>query len=226
MATDLAEFVGAAVGINLLFGVPLLPAGLITAVVAFLILGLQQRGYRRFELAIIALLALVVLGFRVLLRCRSARPSTARCAACCPACGGAGTSPHRRDHRRDRHAARGLPALGADQRPGAVPRRRERRTLLRFEQIGLPHRPGAGRAGQPGHAVRRRRSFHTPGLTGLSDLGRSTPTGHLAGGGAALAFGVALMASGPSSSSVGTYAGQIVMAGFINWRIPLWPAAR
>src|SRR5208282_2095621 len=63
MATDLAEFVGAAVGINLLFGVPLPAAGLITAAVAFVILGLEQRGYRRFELAIIALLGLVGLGF-------------------------------------------------------------------------------------------------------------------------------------------------------------------
>jgi manganese transport protein len=47
---------------------------------------------------------------------------------------------------------------------------------------------------------------------------------HLAtqvGGAAALAFGVALMASGLSSSSVGIYAGQVVMAGFMNWRIPL-----
>ena len=63
MATDLAEFVGAAIGINLIFGVPLLAAGLITAVVAFVILGLEQRGYRRFELAIVALLALVGLSF-------------------------------------------------------------------------------------------------------------------------------------------------------------------
>ncbi len=63
MATDLAEFVGAALGLNLVFGVPLLPAGLITAVVAFVILALEQRGYRRFELAIIALLALVGAGF-------------------------------------------------------------------------------------------------------------------------------------------------------------------
>ncbi|HEY4994606.1 MAG TPA: Nramp family divalent metal transporter, partial [Nakamurella sp.] len=63
MATDLAEFVGAAVGLNLLFGVPLLPAGLITAVVAFGLLALEQRGYRRFELAIIALLAVIFLGF-------------------------------------------------------------------------------------------------------------------------------------------------------------------
>src|SRR3984957_14536544 len=63
MATDLAEFVGAAIGLNLLFGLPLLPAGLITAVVAFGILALEQRGYRRFELAIAALLGLVLLGF-------------------------------------------------------------------------------------------------------------------------------------------------------------------
>src|SRR5580704_8236488 len=63
MATDVAEFVGAALGLNLLFGVQLLPAGLITAVVAFGILALQQRGYRRFELAICGLLGIVFLGF-------------------------------------------------------------------------------------------------------------------------------------------------------------------
>src|SRR5215469_2779551 len=63
MATDLAEFVGAAIGLNLLFGLPMLPAGLITAVVAFGILAMEQRGYRRFELAIAALLGLVFLGF-------------------------------------------------------------------------------------------------------------------------------------------------------------------
>ena len=64
--------------------------------------------------------------------------------------------------------------------------------------------------------------FHKPGLTGVSDLGPvHTHLATMVGGGAALAFGVALMASGLSSSSVGTYAGQIVMAGFMNWRIPL-----
>ena len=56
MATDLAEFVGAAIALNLLFGIPLLPSGVITAVVAFALLGLQTRGYRRFELAIVGLL--------------------------------------------------------------------------------------------------------------------------------------------------------------------------
>jgi manganese transport protein len=63
MATDLAEFIGAAIALNLLFGVPLLPAGLITAVVAFGILGLQSRGYRRFELVIAGMLGVILLGF-------------------------------------------------------------------------------------------------------------------------------------------------------------------
>jgi hypothetical protein len=63
MATDMAEFIGAAIGLNLLFRTPLLIAGLITAVAAFAILALEQRGYRRFELAIIGLLGIVLLGF-------------------------------------------------------------------------------------------------------------------------------------------------------------------
>ena len=63
IATDLAEFVGAAIALNLLFGVPLFPAGLITAVVAFAILGLRSRGYRRFELAIGGMLGVILLGF-------------------------------------------------------------------------------------------------------------------------------------------------------------------
>ena len=63
MATDLAEFLGAAIGLYLLFDVPLLPAGLITGVIAFGILELQRRGYRRFELAIAALLGIVFAGF-------------------------------------------------------------------------------------------------------------------------------------------------------------------
>jgi manganese transport protein len=65
--------------------------------------------------------------------------------------------------------------------------------------------------------------FHKPGLTGIGDLGPVHD--HLAtlvGGGAALAFGVALIASGLSSSSVGTYAGQVVMGGFMDWRIPVF----
>ncbi|MGZ4173830.1 MAG: Nramp family divalent metal transporter, partial [Solirubrobacteraceae bacterium] len=63
MSTDVAEFVGAALGLNLLFGVPLVIAGVLTGIIAFAILELQSHGFRRFELAISALLGIVFLGF-------------------------------------------------------------------------------------------------------------------------------------------------------------------
>jgi manganese transport protein len=64
--------------------------------------------------------------------------------------------------------------------------------------------------------------FHTSALSGLTSIQQAhAQFGHLVGGAAALAFAVALLASGASSSSVGTYAGQVVMAGFVNLRIPL-----
>src|SRR5215212_10569606 len=63
MATDLAEFVGAAIALNLLFDVPLFPAGLITAVVAFAVLSIRSRGYRGFEVTIAAMLGIILLGF-------------------------------------------------------------------------------------------------------------------------------------------------------------------
>ena len=63
MATDLAEFIGAALGLNLLFGIPLFPAGLITGLIAFLILGLQARGFRQLEAVIVGLVGVIVAGF-------------------------------------------------------------------------------------------------------------------------------------------------------------------
>ena len=86
MSTDIAEFLGAALGLNLLFGVPLLPAGLITGVIAFAILELQTHGFRRFELAITALLGIIFVGFlyETLRIGPSVHGSLHR--ACCPAC--------------------------------------------------------------------------------------------------------------------------------------------
>jgi len=223
MATDLAEFVGAAVGINLLFGVPLFLAGLVTAVVAFVILGLEQRGYRRFELAVIALLALVGFGFVYLFFAVGGQRYGQLAAGLLPRLGGTGIL--------------GLTVgiIGATVMPHVVylhsalqtgrvhaAGQRERRTLLAYNKwdciIGL------GSAGLVNLSMLciAAALFHKPGLTGISDLGPiHAHLASLVGGGAALAFGVALMASGLSSSSVGTYAGQVVMAGFMNWRIPL-----
>ena len=222
MATDLAEFVGAALGLNLVFGMPLLPAGLITAVVAFVILALEQRGYRRFELAIIALLALVGAGFIYLFFTIGGQDYVQLAAGLVPRLGGDTLS-----------LTVGI--IGATVMPHVVylhsalhtnrvsaANQHERRTLLTFNKwdciIGL------GFAGLVNLAMLciAAALFHKPGLTS-SDLGPIHD--HLAtliGGGAALAFGIALIASGLSSSSVGTYAGQVVMAGFMNWRIPLF----
>lgn len=224
MATDLAEFVGAAVGLNLVFGVPLLPAGLITAVTAFAILALQQRSYRRFELAIVALLMLVGAGFLYVFIASGGQDYVQLADGLIPRLDGGDT------------ASLTVGIIGATVMPHVVylhsalqtnrigtVDRRERHVLLRYNKWDCI--VGLGLAGLVNLAMLciAAALFHTPGLTGVSDLESiHSHLGVLLGGGAALAFGVALIASGLSSSSVGTYAGQVVMAGFMNWRIPLF----
>jgi manganese transport protein len=222
MATDLAEFVGAAIGLNLLFGLPLPAAGIATAVVAFGILALEQRGYRRFELAITALLGLVLLGF--LYDLIAIRPSPAGMASgLVPGfSGGSGMllltagiiGATVMPHVVYLHSAltKGRVACSDDG---------ERRELLRFQRIDvLLALGGAGLVNLAMLFVAAPLFSRAGGAASIeaahADLGR------LVGGGAALAFAVALLASGLSSSSVGTYAGQIVMQGFIGKRIPLF----
>ncbi len=223
MATDLAEFVGAAVGLNLLFGIPLLPSGLITAVVAFAVLALEQRGYRRFELAILALMALVFFGFLYeLVVVRGVVPAAA-----------AGLIP-KFDGPDSVVLAAGI--IGATVMPhvvylhSALTKNRvptidntERRTLLRFARLDVY--VGLGLAGVINLSMLliAAKLFHTAGRTGVDSIEAAhAGLGQYVGGAAALAFAVALLASGLSSSSVGTYAGQIVMQGFIRRSIPLF----
>jgi manganese transport protein len=223
MATDVAEFLGAALGLNLLFGVPLLTAGLITGAIAFAILELQRRGHRGFELAIAALLGLVFAGF--LYETLKIGPSVhATLSGLIPGLSGSGAI----------YLAVGI--VGATVMPhviylhsaltnGRMPVRDdgERRRVLRFERIDVIVALGlAGLINLAMLAVAAK-LFHVPGLSGLDSLqGAHAEFGRLVGGGAALAFSVALFASGASSSSVGTFAGQVVMAGFIKVRVPVW----
>ena len=215
MATDLAEFVGAAIGLNLLFGLPLLPAGLITAVVAFGVLAMEQRGYRRFEVAIAALLGLVFLGFAYDLAATGTSPA-AITAGLVPSLGGSS------------QLLLVVGIIGATVMPhvvylhSALTKSRtpcrddaERLRLVRFQRLDVVIALGA--AGLVNLAmlfVAASLARRSGGLGG----GGSLPAAHdllgrVAGGGAALAFAVALLASGLSSSSVGTYAGQVVMQG-------------
>jgi manganese transport protein len=222
MATDLAEFVGAALGLNLLFGVPLLAAGLITAVVAFGILALEQRGYRRFELAIAGLLGIVLLGFACDLAGVGASPAGIA----------GGLVPHLGSDRL--LLVSGI--IGATVMPhviylhSALTKSRvscsddaERRELLRFQRLDVIVALGAAGLINLAMLFVAASVFHHTGGPDVDSLEVAhAGLARLVGGGAALAFAVALLASGLSSSSVGTYAGQVVMQGFIRRRIPLW----
>ena len=224
IATDLAEFIGAAIGLNLLFGIDPFAAGLITAVVAFGILALEQRGYRKFERAIAGLLGLVALGFLYDFVAVGKHSAAGVAGGLVPHLGGSAA------------LVLAIGIIGATVMPhvvylhSALTQRRieasdddERRELLRYVRIdcGL----GLGTAGVINLTMLcvAVAIFNRTGHTDVDSIeaahhGLST----LVGGGAALAFAVALLSSGLSSSSVGTYAGQVVMQGFVRRRIPLF----
>jgi len=222
MATDLAEFVGAAIALNLLFGVPLFASGLITAVVAFAILGLQARGYRRFELVIIGMLAVILLGFLYNTLSIGADPgavagglvpSFAGTESILLAVGilGATVMPH-------------VIYLHSALTQDRIPARdeHERRDLLRFMRLDVLIAMGLAGAINMAMLVVAASLFHGSGLADVDSIeGAYAGFEKLAGNGTAIAFALALLASGFAASSVGTHAGQVVMQGFIARSIPL-----
>jgi manganese transport protein len=222
MSTDMAEFVGAAIALNLLFHVPLFPAGLITAVVAFAILGLQSRGYRRFEVAVAGLFGVILLGF-LYETLRIGGDAGGLAQGLVPSFDGTDS------------VLLAVGILGATVMPHVIwlhsaltqdriaPRDdEERQALLRFQRADVIVAMGlAGLANLAMLAVAAT-LFHGSGRTGVDTIeGAYSGFEQLAGKGSAIAFALALLASGFASSSVGTYAGQVVMKGFINRSIPL-----
>jgi manganese transport protein len=223
IATDLAEFVGAAIALNLLFGVPPLTAGFMTAAVAFAILALQTRGHRGFELAIAAFLGVVFLGFAYDLThvdvdggalLGGLVPSFSGADSVMIAVGilGATVMPH---------VVYLHSALTTDRVASADVA--EKRELLRFQRLDVGLAMGVAGIINLTMLVVAAGLFHAAGITGVDSIeGAHDGIGRLVGGGAALAFAVALLASGLSSSSVGTFAGQVVMQGFIARQVPLF----
>jgi manganese transport protein len=223
MSTDIAEFLGAALGLNLLFHVPLLIAGVMTGFIAFGILELRVKGFRRFEVAITALLGIIFLGF--IYETLNIGPSASGVAG--------GLIPHLAGTQ-SLYLAVGI--IGATVMPhaiylhsaltqGRMPVRddHERARVLRFERTDVLIALGLAGVINMAMLAVAAQLFHTGGHTGIDTIqGAHAAFGQLVGGGAALAFAIALLASGASSSSVGTYAGQVVMAGFINIRISLY----
>jgi manganese transport protein len=223
MATDLAEFIGAALALNLLFGVPLFPAGLMTAVGAFAILELQRRGFRPLEAAISVLVGVIVVAFAF--QMFYAQPEAERILAGLFTPQFAGTE--------SVLLAAGI--LGATVMPhviylhSALTQRRvvgrteeEKKKIFRFELVDVVIAMAIAGTINASMLIMAAALFHANGLN-VGDIDFAfEQLKVLEGNTPAILFGVALLASGFSSSSVGTMAGQVVMQGFINRRIPLF----
>ena len=221
MATDLAEVLGAALGLYLLFGIPLFPAGLIAGAGAFAILALQRRGFRRLEAAIASLVGVIVVSFAFQLLIAEPDPKEIVRHLFVP--GFSGTE--------SVLLATGI--LGATVMPhvvylhSALTQSRvsgrseaEKKKIQRFERIDVVIAMSiAGLVNMSMLAIAAAAFFGT-GLESIPDAFQSFDDE--LGYSAAVLFGVALLASGFSSSSVGTMAGQVVMQGFIKRRIPLF----
>lgn len=222
MATDLAEFVGAAIALNLLFGVPLFPAGLITAVASFGILALQRKGHRRFELVIGGMLAVILGGFLYeTLQIGGSASGIAE--GFIPAFQGTDSV----------LLATGI--LGATVMPhviylhSALTQNRipantdeEKRRVLKFQRVDVLLAMTVAGIVNMSMLAAAAGLFFASGMTGIDTIEAAHKGfGDQLGPGAALAFALALLASGFASASVGTYAGQVVMQGFIGRTIPV-----
>jgi manganese transport protein len=224
MATDLAEFLGAALGFYLLFGIPLFWAGVLTGVFSFAILALQARGSRPIEIAITMLVGVILVGFAIQFFLSNPSPSGIGKGLVIPGFDGTESV----------LLATGI--LGATVMPhviylhSALTQRRvvgrsedERRKIFRFEQIDVVIAMSIAGVINMSMLIMAAGVFHSRGLTGVEDIDEVFHRlGTLVGSHAQIAFGVALLASGLSSSSVGTMAGQVVMQGFIDRQIPLF----
>ncbi len=222
MATDLAEVIGGAVALNLLFGLPLLYGGIITGIVAFGLLALQTRGYRRFELAIGGLLAVIVIGFAVNLARVSIDPGAA-VTGFVPSLSG------------NESLLLAIGILGATVMPhviylhSALTQRRvrahnasERRKLLSATRSDVFIAMGIAGLVNMSMLVVAAALFFQSDIADADTLeGVHAGLAQLLDQPAALAFAIALLASGLASSGVGTYAGQVVMQGYLHRQIPL-----
>ncbi len=224
MATDLAEFLGAALGFHLLFGLPMGVAGLLTGVVTFLLLGLERYGFRRLELVIALLVAAIAVSY--LAELFLAQPDWKQAAfhSMVPKFGGT-------------HGlllASGI--LGATVMPhviflhSALTQGRvvasgleEKRRLLRYETLDVVLALGLAGAINGAMLIMAACTFHARGLVNVDAIEKAYLTLQpLLGSAAGTLFAIALLASGLSSSAVGTMAGQVIMQGFLEFRIPLW----
>ncbi|HVB09178.1 MAG TPA: Nramp family divalent metal transporter [Bacillota bacterium] len=224
MATDLAEFLGAAIGMNLLFHIPLLVAAVITGVAVFLILAIQGEGFRGLEIFIGAMVGIVAASYVVetllakpawgQVLYHSFVPSLPGSDAILLSVGiiGATVMPH-------------VIYLhsGLTQSRIATVNDQEKRRVFHFEKIDTVVAMAIAGLVNMAMLFMAAKVFHFTGHAGVADINSAYQTlTPLLGGLASLVFAISLFFSGVSSSHVGTMAGQVVMQGFVGFSVPIW----
>ena len=224
MATDLAEFLGAALGFNLLFHIPLFPAALLTALTTFIILGLERRGFRPLEAVITALVG--VIAFCYIIEMFLVKPDMSEVLyhAVVPQFSGVESV----------LLATGI--LGATVMPhviflhssltqNRIPTKNdgELKKLFRFQLFDVTIAMGLAGLVNGAMLIMASSTFYAQGLQDIGTIEEAYRTlTPLLGSAASTVFAISLLASGLSSSTVGTMAGQVIMQGFIHRSIPVW----
>ena len=226
-ACDLAEVIGAAIALNLLFGLPLIWGVCLTALDVLIVLFLQHRGFRYVEALVVALILMIAGCFAVELWL--ARPDPAAVA------GGFFPSPEILRNPDMLYIAIGI--LGATVMPHNlylhssivqtrkyVDTRASKSEAIRFATIDSSAALMFALFINAAILVMSAASFHGTGHEDVADIGDAyqllTPL--LGSGAASVLFAVALLCSGQNATLTGTLAGQIVMEGFINLRVRPW----
>jgi len=224
MATDLAEFLGAAIGFQLLFHLPLLWGGILTAVVTFILLGVERYGFRPMEAVITALVGVIALCF--VIETLLVRPAWGEIAyhAIVPQLSGTESL----------LLASGI--LGATVMPHVIylhsALTQERivtrnpallKKLFRFELMDVVTAMGLAGCVNAAMLIMAASTFYHAGLSHIGTLEEAYKTlAPLLGQASAFVFAISLLASGLSSTTVGTMAGQVVMQGFLRRSTPVW----
>ncbi|GAC1401964.1 MAG: Nramp family divalent metal transporter [Ktedonobacteraceae bacterium] len=224
MATDLAEFLGASIALNLLFGIPLLYATLLIGVVTYLILQLERYGFRPLEAVITALVGVIALCYVVETFLSHPNFGQVGYHAVVPWLGGT------------QSILFSVGIIGATVMPHVIylhssltqkriiPRsEKEARRIFRWSVPDVVIAMSVAGLVNMAMLYMAAATFHAHGHTDIADINTAYQTlTPLLGGAASVIFAVSLLASGLSSSTVGTMAGQVIMQGFVGFTIPIW----
>ncbi|WP_260599899.1 Nramp family divalent metal transporter [Sphingomonas endolithica] len=227
IACDLAEVLGTAIALQLLFGLPLVAGVCLTAFDVMLILALQRFGFRKLEAFIVALLVVIAGCFAFELAI--AQPSIAAIAG--------GLIPRAEIVTNPAMLYIAIGILGATVMPhnlylhSSIVQTRAfdrdeagKRDAVRHATIDSTVALGLALFINASILILAAAAFHVNGRTDVADIGQAyqllSPT--LGAGAASVVFAVALLASGQNSTVTGTLAGQIVAEGFLNLRLPVW----